>query len=110
MEAICAVEEAELGDDNEARPTSGPLAALHAKTDRQLSEYVRNKLNQAVSLACRGEQARRAGRRVAAKELQRRWEETIAEVRRLLPLVRKGDNSLLGTKNAKPSRLRRDRQ
>jgi hypothetical protein len=110
MEAICAVEEAGLRDETQAHPSSGLLAELHARTDRQLAEYVRGKLNLALSLACQAEQARRAGRRASAAEFQRRWKETIEEVGRLLPLVRKGDQPPFGTKNAKPSRLRRERR
>jgi hypothetical protein len=37
------------------------LAELRAKTNRELAEYVRGKLNLAVQLACEGERERRAG-------------------------------------------------
>jgi len=101
MEAICVIEEASSKDKIE------PLAELRAKTDRELAEYVRDKLNLALSLACQAEQARRAGRRSAAAEFQRRWKETIAEVSRLLPLVGKDDKTSLGPKKSKTPRARR---
>jgi hypothetical protein len=99
MEATCVIEEASLEDETE------PLAELRAKTDRELAEYVRDKLNLALSLACQAEEARRAGRRTAAAEYQRRWKETIAEVSRLLPLVGKDDKTPLVTKKSKTPRL-----
>jgi hypothetical protein len=64
------------------------LAELRAKTNRELAEYVRSKLNLAVQLACKAERERRAGRRESAKQCQCLWEGVTAEVKRLLPMVR----------------------
>jgi hypothetical protein len=99
MEATAVIEEASSGDETE------PLAELRAKTDGELAESVRDKLNLALSLACQAEQARRAGHRSAAAEFQRRWKETIAEVSRLLPLVGKSDRTPVRTKKSKTPRL-----
>ncbi len=63
----------------------------------ELVEYVRGKLNLAVSLACQGEQERRSGHWASAEEYQRKWVEVMAEVKRLLPLVRKSCVSLFPT-------------
>src|SRR5260370_10721617 len=65
----------------------------HEATDEdaaKLAEYVRDKLDLAVDLACQGEQERRSGHRASAEAYQRKWEEAMAEVKPLLPLVRKG--------------------
>ena len=63
-----------------------------------LPEYVRQRLNLAISLACRGEQERRFRHWESAEELRRKWNETITEVKRLLPRVRKSGVSLFGSK------------
>ena len=60
-----------------------------AEDAAKLAEYFRGKLDLAVSLACQGEQERRSGHWASAEEYQRRWEQVIAELKRLLPLVRK---------------------
>lgn len=90
-----------------AEPSSEKLAELPAKTDRQLAEYVRSKLNLAISLACQGEQERRSGHWASAEEYQRKWEEAIAEVKRLLPLVRKSGMPLYATEEPEPPRSRK---
>lgn len=69
----------------------------------KLAEYVRGKLDLAVDLACQGEQERRSGHRASAEAFQRKWEEAMAEVKPLLPLVRKGGVSLFPTE--KPQSL-----
>lgn len=46
------------------------LEELRAKTERQLAEYVRSKLNAAIDLACRADQERRSGHWQIAKEYQ----------------------------------------
>ena len=63
----------------------------------ELAEYVRGKLNLAFSLACHGEQERRSGHWASAEEYQRKWEEVMAEVKRLLPLLRKSGMSFFAT-------------
>jgi hypothetical protein len=60
-----------------------------AEDAAKLAESFRGKLDLAVSLACHGEQERRSGHRASAEEYQRQWEQVIAELKRLLPLVRK---------------------
>jgi hypothetical protein len=70
----------------------------------QLAGYVRKKLGLAVSLACEAEQARRSGHWAFAEEYQRQWEVVIAEVKRLLPLVRQSGVSLFGTGNREQPR------
>jgi len=70
----------------------------------KLAKYVRGKLNLALSLACHGEQERRSCHWASAEEYQRQWEEVIAEVKRLLPLVRKNGVSLFATENAQSPR------
>ena len=72
----------------------------------ELAKYVRGKLNLAVSLACQGEQERRSGHWASAEAYQRKWGETIAEVKRLLPLVRKSGVSLFSTEKLQSSRSR----
>jgi hypothetical protein len=67
---------------------SGKLAKLRAKTDRQLADYVRARLILAVQLACKVEQERRWARWESAEEYQCQWHEVMAEVKRLLPLMR----------------------
>jgi hypothetical protein len=89
-----------------ASATSAQLdkAELPAMTDRQLAEYVRGKLNLALSLACQGEQERRSCHWASAEAYQRQWEEVMAEVKRLLPLVRKSGISLFASKRAQSPR------
>lgn len=77
-----------------------------AEDAAELAKYVRGKLNLAFTLACQGEQERRSGHRASAEAYQRKWEETIAEVKRLLPLVRKSGVSLFPTAKPQPSRSR----
>lgn len=108
MEAICASEELKSGDGTAPHPGSEKLAELRAKTDRQLAQYVRSRLDLAVSLAFQGEQERRSGRWASAEEYRRRWEEVFAEVKRLLPLLKKGGVPLYATE-PEPSRPRRKR-
>src|SRR5260370_23013320 len=74
-----------------------------AEDAAELAEYVRGKLNLAFSLACQGEQERRSGHPASAEAYQRKWEEAMAEVKPLLPLVRKGGVSLFPTE--KPQSL-----
>jgi hypothetical protein len=76
----------------------------------ELGEYVRGKLNLAVSLASQGEQERRSGRRASAGAYQRKWEQVIAEVKRLLPLVTKSGVSLFPTEKHQSSRSRQKGQ
>jgi hypothetical protein len=74
----------------------------------ELADYVRGKLNLAVSLACQSEQERRSGHWASAEAYQRQWEDVMAQVKRLLPLVRKGSVSLFATGNPQ-SRSRQKR-
>jgi hypothetical protein len=78
-----------------------------AEDAAKLEEYFRGKLDLAVSLACQGEQERRSGHRASAEEYQRQWEQVIAEIKRLLPLVRKSSVSLFPTAKHQPSRSRK---
>jgi hypothetical protein len=109
MEAICVSEEGKSGDGTAPRPSFEKLAELRAKTDRQLTEYVRGKLGLAVSLACLSERERRSGHWASAEKCQRKWEEAFAEVKRLLPLLKEGGVPLYATEKPKPSRSRRKR-
>jgi hypothetical protein len=70
-----------------------------AEDAAELAECVRGKLNLALSLACQGEQERRSGHWAAAEAYQRKWEQVIAEVKRLLPLVRKSGVSVFAAGN-----------
>jgi hypothetical protein len=72
-----------------------------------LAEYVRGKLNLAFSLACQGEHERRSGHWAAAEDYQRQWEVVMAEVKRLLPLVRKSGVSLFESQKPESPRSRR---
>ena len=68
----------------------------------ELAEHVRAKLNLAIQLACEAEHERRSCRWESADEYQRQWEKVMAEVKRLLPLVRKSGVSLFATGNPQP--------
>jgi hypothetical protein len=68
-------------------------------TDRELAEYLRGKLNFAVILACQGEQERRSGHWEKAAEYQRQWEDSMEEVKHLLPVARESGVSLFPTCN-----------
>jgi hypothetical protein len=68
---------------------SEKLAGLSAKTDYELAEYVRCKLDVAISLACQGEEERRSGHLEPAEAFQRKWEDVMVELKPLLPLVKK---------------------
>jgi len=57
-------------------------------------EYVRSKLKLAITLACNGEQERRSGHWELANARYREWEGVMAEVKRLLPLVRASRGSV----------------
>ena len=54
-----------------------------AEDAAKLAEYVRGKLNLALSLVCQVEQERRSGHWASAEECQHKWGEAIAEVKRL---------------------------
>lgn len=69
----------------------------------KLAEYVRAKLGLAVDLACQHEQERRSGHWASAEACQQKWEEAMAEVKRLMTMVRKGGVSLFPTE--KPQSL-----
>jgi hypothetical protein len=75
----------------------------------ELAEYFRGKLDLAVSLACHGEKERRSGHRASAEEYQRQWEQVIAELKRLLPLVRKSGVSCFPTEIPQSSSSRKKR-
>ena len=66
----------------------------------ELAEYVRAKLNHAIQLACEAEHERRSCHWQSADGYQRQWEEVMAEVKRLLPIVRKSGVSLFATRRA----------
>jgi hypothetical protein len=70
----------------------------HVETDPvELAKQVRAKLNLAIQLACEAEHERRSCRWESAEAYQRQWEEVMAEVKRLLPLVRKSGMSIFAT-------------
>ena len=71
-----------------------------AEDAAELAKYVRGKLNLALHLASEAEHERRSGHWAAAEGYQRQWEEVMAEVKRLLPLVRKSGVSLFATGNS----------
>jgi hypothetical protein len=84
-----------------------PASDERIETDpAELAEHVRAKLNLAMKLACEAEHERRSCRWDSAEEYQRQWEEVIAEVKRLLPLVRKNGLSLFPTEKPQSSRSR----
>jgi hypothetical protein len=70
----------------------------------ELAEYVRGKLNLALHLACEAEHERRSCRWESAEVYQRQWEAAMAEVKRLLPLVRKSGVSLFATGDSRQKR------
>ena len=72
-------------------------ARLHAD---ELAKYVRAKLNLAIRLACEGEHERRSGHWESAEGYKCRWEEVMAEVKRLLPVLRNSGVSLFGKSRA----------
>jgi hypothetical protein len=110
MELTCAIEETNLMDETDSRAGAVPCAELDAQAARELAESLRGKLNLAVSLACQAEQARRAKSWASAAAFRQQWEETITEVRRLLPLVGKGDRSAVGIRSGRLSRSHRKRR
>ena len=69
----------------------------------ELAEYVRAKLNLAIQLACEGEHERRSGHWESAEGYKCRWEEVMAEVKRLLPVLRNSGVSLFGKSHARNS-------
>ena len=69
----------------------------------ELAEYIRVKLNLAIQLACEAEHERRSGHWESAEGYNCRWEEVMAEVRRLLPVLRNSGVSLFGKSHARNS-------
>ena len=63
----------------------------------ELAEYIRAKLNLAIQLACEGEHERRSGHWESAEGYNCRWGEVMAEVNRLLPVLRNRGVSLFGS-------------
>jgi hypothetical protein len=84
-----------------AVPDGSQNEAAHLEPG-ELAEYVRAKLNIAIQLACEAEHERRSCRWDGAEMYQRQWEEVMAEVKRLLPLVRKSGLSLFATGDLDP--------
>ena len=78
-------------------------------TGEQLAGYFRERLNLATALACRAEQERRFGRYASARECHEQWERAIAEVKRLLPLVRESGVAVFVSQRTE-SRHRRKRR
>lgn len=76
----------------------------------ELAAQVRVKLNAAIQLACEAEHERRSRHWDSADEYQRQWDEVIAEVKRLLPLVRKSGVSLFATERAGRARSESNRR
>jgi hypothetical protein len=91
------------------RLTDGIQHETTAEEAAKLEEYFRGKLDLAVSLACHGEQERRSGHRESAEEYQGQWERVIAELKRLLPLVRKSGVPLIATEKPQSLGSRRKR-
>ena len=82
--------------------------AEHIERDPvELAEHVRAKLNLAIKLACEAEQERRSCRWESAEVYQRQWEEAMAEVKRLLTLVRKSGVSVFAAKRMESPRSAR---
>ena len=73
--------------------TPGPepvkLSELRAKTDQQLLNLIHSKLDVGLSLAVLAEVEANTGDPVCAEESIRRADEALAEVQRLLPVLRK---------------------
>ena len=67
----------------------------------ELAEYIRAKLNLAIQLACEGEHERRSGHWESAEGYKCRWGEVMAEVKRLLPVLRNHGVSLFGSNACK---------
>jgi hypothetical protein len=65
----------------------------------ELAEYIRVKLNLAIQLACEGEHERRCGHWESAEGYKCRWEKVMAEVKRLLPVLRNSGVSLFWKKS-----------
>ena len=80
----------------------------HARLElAELAEHVRAKLNLAIQLACEAEHERRSCHWESAKAYQRQWEEVMAEVKHLLPLMRKSGVSLFPTGKGNTRQKRR---
>ena len=60
----------------------------------ELAEYIRAKLNLAIQLACEGERERRSGHWESAEGYKCRWGEVMAQVKRLLLVLRNRGVSL----------------
>lgn len=63
-------------------------SVLSGLPDHELAEHIKRQLNLALSLACKREQERRCGHWADAQACEKRWEEAMADVRRLLPLLK----------------------
>jgi hypothetical protein len=68
-----------------------PLTELDPK---ELAEHLRAKLNLALRLACEAEHQRRSCCWESAEVYRRQWEDVMAEVKCVLPLVRKSGVSI----------------
>lgn len=79
------------------------------RTGEQLAGYFRERLKLATALACQAEQERRFGRYASARECHEQWESAMAEVKRLLPLVRESGVAVFVSRAAQ-SRSRRKRR
>jgi hypothetical protein len=80
---------------------------ISAMSGQQLAEYVRERLQFALSLASNGEQERRSGRWESAERRQREWVDVMDEVKRLLSLVRKSGVPLFKSAKEEQPRSRR---
>jgi hypothetical protein len=76
----------------------------------QLAEYLRSKLDLALSLASNSEQERRSRHWESAEHYHRQWQDVMAEVQRLLPAVKASGVSLFESERVAPRKSRaRDR-
>lgn len=68
----------------------------------QLAQYVRSKLDLALSLASNSEQERRSRRWESAEHYHRQWQDVMAEVQRLLPAIKASGVSLFESAKGGP--------
>lgn len=99
-------------------PNTATAAAMIVEFDRapeqmsddRLVEYVRGKLDLALSLASNSEQARRSRRWESAEQYHGQWQVVMAEVQRLLPAVRARGVSLFESRECRAAGSRRRRR
>ena len=78
-------------------PTALRLAAIRAKTDRQLSIYIREQLNSAARFAFQADEARRIRNEKRARRLEQRAASAMRSVRELTAILRSTSHAQVAT-------------